>query len=185
MKSGFRNRALFAVPIVVTAVAVLAVSARKPEITLRMSQAELQDRIKAKFPVEQSAFPLTVVYSDPEVSLDPVGNRIKIGLSASATLLSGRIAKGRLEGDTTVRYEPDRAALFFDDASFSRLEIEGVPEDVLKPLLPIAGRLVHDRLDSVAVYRLNADDLRHNVARAVLKDVDIEDGSVKFVLGVP
>lgn len=185
MKPSVRRSVLVSVPVVVAVLALAAVCVRKPEVVLTMSRDDVQQRVSSKFPIEQKAFLLRAVYSDPVVRLEPTSKRIGLSLTATVSFLEGRVARGRIEGDMSVRYDPDQAALFFDDARFSRLHIEGVSESVLQQVLPLANTLLHERLDRIPVYRLNANDLRHDVARGLLKEVDVQDGHVRFVLGAP
>jgi hypothetical protein len=155
------------------------------EVTLDFSQEDLQQRVAAKFPLEQSLFPLSVTYSDPRIALESGRDRIGFSLTATARFLEGRIAKGLVSGDVKLRFDPDQAALFFDDARIERLEIEGVPHGILEKLKDLAAPLVRERFRQVPVYRLRADDLRHDIARGVIRSVRVEDGLVKVVIGAP
>lgn len=144
--------------------------------TIALSEADVQQRVQAQFPVSR-ALPLagTLTLSNPVVNLrDPTG---RVGLLLDAAV--GQPQLGQLAGQTevsgAVRFDSDKGQFMLDDARVESLSIPGVSSSHLKSVQSVANATVAATLQSLPIYTLRDDNLAEKYARQNLKAVRIED----------
>ena len=79
---------------------------------------------------------------------------------------------------TGIRYEPSTGEFFLTDPEVVSVEVEGIPPAFNEPVTLAADLAVGTILDSYPVFTLEPEDFETNIARLVLKEVRIEDGSL-------
>ncbi len=148
------------------------------------SQAQLQKKVDAFFPIDENKALLRVRFSHPQVILPPGGERIGLALDVRVQLPGGKKARGRVHMDSGLIYDADRGEIALSDLRLDSLDVEGVPEDFESGLQAVAEVVAKRYLAQIPVYRLHADDYKESLARLVLKSVSVRDGEVVAVIGL-
>ena len=148
------------------------------------SQAQLQKKVDAVFPVDENKALLRVRFSNPQVILPTAGERIGLALDIRAQLPGGRKARGRLHVDSGLIYDPNRGEIALADPRLDSLDVAGVPKRFESALQAVAEVVAKRYLAQIPVYRLNADDYKESLAKLVLKSVSVRDGEVVAVIGL-
>jgi hypothetical protein len=169
---------------VVTA-GILVYHAKQKDLKLSFTQQELQDQISRKFPFEQKLLFISVTYSNPQIVLESASDRVGFALDVSAKLAENQVVKGHAAGDWSLRYEPEEGALYFDDPKIDRIDIGGLSPSTQEQIGRVAKPLIEAYLKRVPVYRLKPEDLRQQVAKAVVKTVNVKNGRLLIVVGLP
>jgi hypothetical protein len=153
-------------------------------LTIHISQAEIQQRLDAAFPVRKDYGSLMeVTIAAPTITLDPISNRIIADLAISGATA---FTHHRLVGSATIagslRYDAASSSFYLDQARLQHVQIDE------------GGKAFTDRhgwlstllcryLEERPIYVIQATSLPRSAARLVLKDVRIEAGSVVVTLG--
>lgn len=144
--------------------------------TIALSEADVQQRVQAQFPVSK-ALPLTgtLTLSNPVVNLrDPTG---RVGLLLDAVVGQPQLgqAAGQTEVSGAVRFDASKGQFMLDDARVESLRIPGVQASYLNTVQSAANAAVAATLQSLPIYTLRDDNLAEKYAKANLKAVRIED----------
>lgn len=143
--------------------------------TLRLSEADLQERIDLVLPVERKQLFVTVRVSDPDVDLSSRSNLVGIALSVEASVPGGLKGSGRGKLFGSVRYERNEGAFYLDEPKLRELEIKRVPAQLNKEIAKIAEVALVKALQRYPLYRLNESDNKQKMAKAMLESVNVED----------
>jgi hypothetical protein len=111
----------------------------------------------------------------------------RIGLRATATLAlpAGRPLSGTVQLDGRIRYVPERGELWLDEARVVDLAIGGLPGALRPTVEEDVGGLARGYLDRTPVYRLKQGNLKHSLARLVLRAAVVRNGKLVLTLGPP
>lgn len=159
-------------------------------LTIPVSEAMLQQRVAARFPVSR-AYPLgvRVALSNPVVSLaDPAG---RVGLVLDAAVeLPGQVGEaaaaalaGRASLSGAVRYEPAGARFLLDDARVESVDVPHLPPAYLGLVRAVLDAVAGAALRSVPIYELGeGGGFAESYARQHLKSVRVESGRLLLEL---
>jgi len=144
--------------------------------TIALSEADVQQRVQAQFPISR-ALPLagTLTLSNPVVNLrDPTG---RVGLLLDAVVGQPQLghAAGKTEVSGAVRFDALKGQFILDDARVESLRIPGVQAAHLNTVQSAANAAAAAALRSLPIYTLRDDSLAERYAKANLKAVRIED----------
>ena len=93
------------------------------------------------------------------------------------------LLRGTLVVSTGVRYAPSSGALFLDDVVIERLDFDQLPgrfnDLVIRLSSGVIGRVLRDR----PIYELDASSTGGSIAGAMLRDIVVEDGTLKITVG--
>lgn len=174
--------------VLVVAAAALAVywlyRAETDGISIYLTEAQLQQQLETKFPIERSLLLAKAVFSDPKVQLKEGTNRIHLSADAVAIVPTQPEWKGSAEFSGGVRYDPEQGAILLEDARIENLVLAGVPEKYHAPVKELGTVVAREYLNRVPIYKLDPADYRQSVALFVLKSVSVENGRLRIVLGV-
>lgn len=166
----------------------LALYLHGKRLSVRITEAQIHEQLASRFPVERtSLLLLRWTLSDPQVTFLPQRQRVLVALDARLDArLEGRREKlgGRIEVETALRYDAERGAFFLVDPVVTKLSIDGVPEAHLMRVQNSARGLLAEAFAQYPVYTLRRDDLAQGAARAVLKEVRIEDDAIVVAMGL-
>src|SRR6056300_1022719 len=85
------------------------------EVTVRISEEQLQERLDTKFPITKTYDVLgTVTYSDPRIVLRRENNRVELTLDIgfSSIVINGENMRATVVMLASVAYDKDKRALF-------------------------------------------------------------------------
>jgi len=152
--------------------------------TVEISEAELQAKVSAMMPMEKTAFFVTVILSKPKVDLTKGNNEIGLFAHVEVQALGNIKSSGEVEITGSLSYQADKTAFFLHDPKIVRLEIKNASEKVtlsVKKVVEIATRKI---LATRPIYTLSDDNLKHKLAKSVLKSIKVENEKLHIILGV-
>jgi hypothetical protein len=178
-------RALRRVGLLALVLAACAGCARDPTVTVTLTAAELQDHLNRKLPLTRPGRLVTVTVQAAQVVLTEGSDRIGLRATATLALPAGRHHSGTVHFDGRIRYVPEQGELWLDDARVVDLGIGGLP-GALKPTVEeVVGSVARGYLDRTPVYRLKPGDVKHSLARLVLRAAVVRNGKLVLTLGPP
>lgn len=153
-----------------------------------ISQSQIDAELKKRFPVRKQFLAIfELVYSNPEVTLLPQAQRVRVGLDAELNVKIKGQAK-KLGGGATltgrVDYRPRTQEFFLTDVQFERLTVAGIPPEHLQAVQSFASKAAEEYVRRFPIYRLNATNLKMATARMLLKDVQVRDREIVATLGL-
>jgi hypothetical protein len=151
--------------------------------TFTFTREDLQQKASKKFPFGQSALIVKVTYSNPVVKLDDESDRIGIGLDAVVKVGDNKLVTGKVAGEWQVRYEASEGALYFDDPTISKFDVNGLSSSTREIVARAAQPLLQGYLRRVPVYKLKKGDLKQELAQSMLKSVTVKNGKLVVVVG--
>jgi len=156
-------------------------------VKLVITQADIDTALKERFPVKKPFLLLfELVYSNPQVTLLPESQRVRVGLDAEVNVkLMGQPKK--LGGGATltgrVDYRPDTQEFFLADVQFERLAVDGLPPEQLQAASGAASKIAEEYVRLYPIYRLKADK-KLATARLFLKNVEVRNREVVVTMGL-
>ncbi len=143
--------------------------------TLEISEEELQEKVSNMMPLEKKKYFVTVILSNPEVSLANGNNEIGVFSHVKVIAPGGIQGSGKVKITGSLRYDADKGEFFFNDPQIVNLEVGDVPEKYLPNIKNIAQSVVGKVLATRPVYKLKDDNLKHKLAKSVLQSIKIEN----------
>lgn len=139
-----------------------------------LSAGEVQSLVERRFPRQQRVMELLDVnLTNPLVRLVPERNRLATSMDLQASeRLSGRVLRGSLALDHSLRFEPSDATIRLANVKVEqvKLELAGTP---LSGQAARLGALLAERaLDDFVIYRVS-DEKRQTMARAGINNADV------------
>lgn len=153
-----------------------------------ITQAQIDQALQKRFPQTKPYLLIfDVTYSNPEVTLLPDSQRVRVGLDTELNLKLG-VEKKRLGGGATLtaalNYRPETQEFFLTDPKFERLEIQGIPPKYLETVSTVAAKAAREYVERFPIYTLKATDGKTSAAKLLLKGVDVRDREVVVSLGL-
>jgi hypothetical protein len=159
----------------------------KNEQTFHIGKNQIQQAVNLKIPVTKplnSRLDLTV--KDMEVLLE--AGRDQIGAAADIDLIvkigpNPKTLSGFVKAWTGIRYDQSEHCFYLRNPEIEELNIDGIPVPLTK-IVPTAVKPVMTALIlEVPFFVIKDDNLKMQLAKAVLKDVKVSDGAVTVTLG--
>ena len=167
------------------ALGVCAGCARDPTVTVTLTAAELQEQVDRKLPLTRAGRLVTVTVPAAQVVLTEGSDRIGLRATATLALPAGRPLSGTAHFDGRIRYVPERGELWLDEARVVDLAVGGLPGSLKPTVDELVGSLARGYLDRTPVYRLQQGNLKHSLARLVLRAAVVRKGKLVLTLGPP
>ena len=152
--------------------------------TVEISEAELQSKVSAMMPMEKTAFFIKVILSNPIVDLTNGKNEIGLFAHIEVQMLGKIKGYGEVKITGALSYEADKTAFFLHNPKIIRLEIKNASEKVtfsVKKVVEVAARKI---LATRPVYILSDDNLKHKLAKSILKSIKVENEKLHIVLSL-
>ena len=150
--------------------------------TMEITEQAIQNKISDLMPMERQFLILSIVISDPKVTLIKDGNKIGVKTSIAVLTPDGGRNEGRLSFTGTLTYNPDQGAFYFYNPVIDTLEIDKLPEQYAADVKSITQLAVTSALAKYPVYKLQTDDLRQKYIKSVLESVIVADGRLLVTL---
>lgn len=142
--------------------------------TLEISEEELQEKVAAVMPLERKKFFVKVIFSHPKVELAENANQIGIYSQMDITA-PGVKSTGQTKITGTLDYRPATNEFFFKNPAIVDMKIGKMPKLYTATIKEIAQMMVSKILATTPVYKLKGGDLKHDLAKAMLKSVVVEN----------
>jgi hypothetical protein len=151
----------------IMAISLIGCATLKPQPkTLMISEAKLQQLINAQFPFNSKMLEvLDVGVSSPKVSFDAANNRINTSLDLNVAgsgivgLLTKREYKGGIDLSYGLRFEPSDNSVRMTDVKVGRLNVDGAPELMERPISRLGVALAQKLLSDQVLYKVSAQDM--------------------------
>lgn len=157
------------------------------EATVRITEAQLQERISKKFPITKTHQLLgTVTYENPHISLQREDNQVELRLdiSLSNIAINGKDLRGTVEMLASVEYDSEEKALYLKKPQLQQFILNGVPEQNVQLLSGLFMPAIEKLLKRKPVYSLQDLENFKNIAAMLVKDVRVRDGCLEILFGV-
>ena len=156
-----------------------AITAFVPQAFIEIDQAQLQQRLDARFPQKNCAMLVAcVTLSRPLVKLTEGSPRI--GLSADILVSLGhREMPGQVTFSGVLRYARYKGDFFLDEVEIDNFALTGVSPDLVQVVKQRGPDALRRALQNHPIYSLQGDSARAALARLAVRDVRVVDGKVR------
>lgn len=154
------------------------------EYTLELSESQLQEKISVLMPVTKKTMLATVVINDAHLSLVEGTGKISISASIQANALAGLMANGKLKIQGSLEYRAKEAAFYFYNPEIIELNIEQIPAQFHAQVKKLAQQAVSKALSRNPIYKLKEDNIKHNLAKSMLKKIEVKHQILVITLGL-
>jgi len=182
----FKKIALLAA-VVVTGVAGITYYFIKGEVwTFAFTQAQIEEQLAKTFPARKTHLLLfTVHYENPRVQLTDGSSHVQIGLDARLNIsVDNTQLGGSADVTTKVAYDAETGTFVLHDAHLDKLSINGASERFNKLAKDASNEFADEQVSGIAIYKLRPTDVKHALARLVLKSVSVRSGVLYIEVGV-
>ena len=156
-----------------------AITAFMPQASIDIDQAQLQERLDARFPQKNCAMLVAcVTLSRPVVKLTDGSPRI--GLSADVLVTLGRREMpGQVAFSGLLRYVRYQGDFYLDDVQIDNFSLTGFPPDLVQVVKIRGPDALRRALQGHPIYSLKGDSARSALAKLAVRDVHVVDGKVR------
>ena len=153
-----------------------AVIAFTPEASIDIDQAQLQQRVDARFPQKHCTMLVAcLTLSNPVVSL--VEGSPRIGLSADVLVSLGRRhMPGQVSFSGVLRYVRYEGDFFLDDVQIDNFSLTGFPPELVQVVKVRGPDALRRTLQGHPIYTLKGNHAA--LARLAVRDVQVVNGKV-------
>jgi len=164
---------------VLATVAWWAITSFMPQGAIDIDQAQIQQRLDARFPQRSCAMGVACIrLSNPVVTLSEGSPRI--GLSADVLVnLGRREMPGKLAFSGVLRYVRYEGDFFLDDVRIDNFSLTGFPPEFVQVVQVRGPTVLRRALEGHPVYTLKGDNAREALAKLAVRDVTVVDGKLR------
>jgi hypothetical protein len=156
-----------------------AVMTFSPELSVDLSQQEIQAQLDPRFPAEKCFLGACLALRDPQVRFDEGPDRLGFSAGFVATL-----GKRKMPGTTTFtgrpRYDRATASFYLDDVQVSEFQMTGNAPDFDEVVRVRGPKVMEAILRNVPIYKLNSDGKHGALAKLALRSVQVVDGKLRI-----
>jgi hypothetical protein len=146
---------------------------------LALTAEALEQQIAEFFPLEARKWGIGLYLYDPRVKLDEIGNRIHLHTQLEVILPGQLKARGYLEMAGTLVYVPAEGAFYIDRPEICDFSLLSIPSRYLTPVRVMVRSVLSRFVVNLPVYKFRDNSLRHRLARAVVRTVEIDKGKLR------
>ena len=156
-----------------------AVVAYAPQAAIDIDQAQLQQRLDARFPQKNCTMMVAcLTLSAPVVRLTEGSPRI--GLSADVLVTLGhREMPGQVAFSGVLRYVRYQGDFFLDDVQIENFSLTGFPPELVQVVKARGPGALRHALEGHPIYSLKGDTATSALARLAVRDVQVVNGKVR------
>ena len=164
---------------VLLATAWWAVTSFMPEGAIDIDQAQIQQRLDARFPQKNCTMVVAcVTLSTPVVRLTEDSPRI--GLSADVLVSLGhREMPGKVAFSGVLRYVRYEGDFYLDDVQVDNFSLTGFPPEFVQVIQVRGPAALRRAVEGHPVYTLKGDTTRSALAKLAVRDVRVVAGKVR------
>lgn len=146
--------------------------------TISLSQQELQQQLDQMGNAQYQDALLSVLVKDPKVELSPGSDKIGLRGKVETVLLGTLQASALLHLRGSVIYKAKEGAFYLQNIELLSLESDQIPPKQLANVQSIVESLLNQLLEEQPIYELNEAEHTEQLAKAVLKNVSVENAKV-------
>jgi hypothetical protein len=177
-----RRRLLVALLLLGLAVPVAwwAVNRFSPELSVELSQAEIQAQLDPRFPRQECLLGACLELREPRVRLDEGPDRVGFSAQFVATL-GKRQMPGTAMFTGRPRYDASRGSFYLDDVQVTEFRMSGNAPDFDEVVRVRGPKVLAALLQNVPLYTLSADSRHGALARLALRSVQVVNGKLRII----
>jgi hypothetical protein len=152
--------------------------------TLEFTQPQLQEKISAMMPVTKKTMLATVVVDDAVLNLVQGSDKLALSASIQANSIVGLSATGSLKIQGTLKYNAKEGAFYFNNPEIIELDINEVPPQFHDKVKKLTQAALAKSLSRYPVYKLKDNDMKQQLAKTMLKSMEVKDQTLVVTLGL-
>jgi len=151
-----------------------------PELYIDIDQAQIQQRLAARFPQHNCALMMACLdVTDPVVILTDGSERI--GFAANVVVTLGRRqSPGRVAFSGVLRYVQYEGDFYLEDVQVDDLQLSNFPPELAAVVKQRGPAAMRRALEGHPVYSLRGQGARAALAKLAVKDIHIANGRVRI-----
>ncbi|TWX47194.1 DUF1439 domain-containing protein [Colwellia hornerae] len=154
------------------------------DYTQEITEQEIQEKVSALMPIEKKKYFVTVKISNPIIALLKATDEIGIRANIDASAPGGIKGSGEVMIKGTLDYDPEKGEFYFKNPTIIKLAIDKIPKSFTPKIQDIAQAALSKMMAVYPVYKFKDDNLKHKLAKAVLKSLAVKDEKLIITLGV-
>lgn len=151
-------------------------------LTIKFSEAELQDKVNKVMPLVKKTSFMTVELTNPILTLAKDKNEIELQLNVKL-LMGGLENRGYTRLTGSLSYKSEDAAFYVTNMQVHEVTVEGMPEFFTPQVIKMAEQIVNPVLDQMPIYKLK-DDVTQTMVKAVLESIEVRNKTLIATLDV-
>jgi Protein of unknown function (DUF1439) len=155
---------------------------------VRLTEAELRDKIESHFPITKSYLLLfEVTLQPPRIALHDGSERVALGIDAVLNVYVDKEKRplgGGIDVESAIRYESGTGQFFLTDPEITHLDVQGIPEKYVTKVREFMRTELGKQFARYPVYTLHFDNAKTATARLILRRVQIDHGVLVLTLGI-
>jgi Protein of unknown function (DUF1439) len=181
-----RQRWILITALLAIVVAATLIVLRGRTWTFSFDRVRIEAELAKRFPLRKTYLALLEVdYTNPRVTLTDGSEDIAVGVDVRVGVTgSSRELKGSADLLTKIAYDADSTSFLLREVRIVRFAVPGIGDDMAARVRDIANDLATDRIGGIPVYRLKSTDVKHAMARLVLRSVVVRDAVLHVTIGV-
>ena len=152
--------------------------------TFKFTEKQLQDQVSAMMPVTRKKYMVTVVVSNPKVTLLKEGNLISTKADLVATIPGGLKASGTVQITGSISYNREKGTFHLKNPKIVYMQVNGLPKKMHGTVKNLAQNGLVRTMHKRPLFKLKDDNLKHKLAKAALKSVAVTEGVLHVELGL-
>jgi hypothetical protein len=170
------------------AIACILFSCGSATYDVRITNADINARLAAKFPITKKLLRVfEVSFSNPAVVLHDDTDKITFSIDVEAKGLSldqRTPLQGSITATNGIRFNNKNGSFYLTDVVIDKVSVPGLADPQQQGLREMLSAALHDYLCRVPVYTLKRGIIKTAAEKLVLKDVRITDGALVIALGL-
>ncbi|WP_111978422.1 DUF1439 domain-containing protein [Algibacillus agarilyticus] len=150
--------------------------------TVELTEQALQQKVSAMMPMKKKRLFVTIILSDPQVTLSQDSNKIGIFTHVTAMMPGGIQGSGRAKIKGSLSYNTDTGAFHFHDPIIEKLEVDDVPEKFTAKVKQLAQLAMTKAMTIYPIYKFKDNNLKHKLAKAALESIEVKNKTLYVTL---
>ncbi|MBC3930434.1 DUF1439 domain-containing protein [Undibacterium curvum] len=155
-----------------------------PEVTLKLTQAQLQAQIEPHFPAKKCVLGACIELLAPRLALTNGSNRIVIETTFVATL-GHRSMPGSAQLSGRPHYEQASGNFYLTDVQVTQFQMTGAAPDLNEAIKLRGPGIMAAIMNRFPIYSVQSHQEYGRIAKLALKSANIVDGQLQLVLVNP
>ena len=158
------------------------------EYVFTFSENQIHEKLVTKLPLTKTYFIIfEVTLNNPRVTLVNGSDRVAAGLDVILNIRINKEPKplgGSIDATGGIKYVAKDGTFFLTNPVINDFAIQGIPDRYTEKANQVLTKALSEYYEEHPIYELRASDVKHAVARLVLKDVIIENQQLIVTLGI-
>lgn len=152
--------------------------------TIEITEQELQDKVSAMMPMVKKKFFIAVTVSDPIVDLINESNQIGILVNIKVSAPGGIKGSGKANIKGALIYNKEKGAFYLDNPTIVSMDVDKVSNKFSSKIQKISQLALSKALSRYPVYKFKDDNMKQQLAKAVLESITVENERLLITLSV-